>query len=69
MTGEHFTADTRLLAGLSLRSAVPLASQTVVNATEIRATTLPGQGRMTLFAVDPNTGWGALADALDVSGP
>ena len=69
VTGEHFTGDTRLLAGLSLRSAVPLASQTVVSGTEIRATTLPAQGRITVFAVDPNTGWGALADALDVSGP
>ena len=45
VTGEHFTADTRLLAGPSLRTAVPLADQMVVSATEIRGTTLPGAGR------------------------
>jgi hypothetical protein len=71
VTGEHFTADTRLLAGPSLRSAVPLAGQSVVSATEIRGITLPGASgvRMTVFAVDPNTGWGALPDGLDVQAP
>jgi hypothetical protein len=69
VTGEHFTAETRLLAGPSLRAALPLANQMVVSATEIRGTTLPGQGRLTMFAVDPNTGWGALPDALDISAP
>jgi hypothetical protein len=71
VTGEHFTADTRLLAGPSLRSAVPLAGQTVVSTTEIRGTTLPAAAgvRMTVFAVDPNTGLGALPDGLDVQAP
>jgi hypothetical protein len=67
--GEHFTSDTRLLAGTSLRSAVPLAGQTVVSGTEIRGITLPGAGLMTVFAVDPHTGWGALPDGLDVRAP
>ena len=68
--GEHFTAQTRLLAGPSLRAAVPLADQVVLSATEIRATTLPGPGqtRTTVFAVDPDNGWTALADGLTFTG-
>jgi hypothetical protein len=42
-----------------------------VSTTEIRGTTLPAAAgvRMTVFAVDPNTGLGALPDGLDVQAP
>jgi hypothetical protein len=68
VTGDHFTGTTRLLAGTSLRTAVPLPGQLVVSASEMRAISPVGQGRISLFAVDPYTGWGGLPDAL-VLGP
>jgi hypothetical protein len=67
--GENFTPRTRLMVGLTQRAAVLLPDQVVHSATEIQATSLPGEGRTNLYAVDPDVGWSALEGALTFTTP
>jgi hypothetical protein len=76
VTGDNFGAATRILVGRTLRGATPLAGQTRVSATEIQglaparaaATSIDlPDVRLSVFAVDPLAGWGALPDGLGFS--
>jgi hypothetical protein len=69
VTGEDFTCNTRIFLGNSLTSAVPLAARPdappcAAPPAEIVGQAPAGQGRVTVWAFDPSTGWGGLPDAF-----
>jgi hypothetical protein len=72
VTGENFGTSTRILIGRSLRAATPLSTQSRVSETVIEGVVAPRgvapggalDARVSVFAVDPSAGWGALPDGL-----
>jgi hypothetical protein len=75
VTGENLRSGTLILVGPSLRTAIPMLAQSRTGDREIycvsppRPAGAPPGGRLSLFAVDPEAGWGTLPEALTILPP
>ena len=60
--GSNFTTNTIIYLGHDLANAVALAGANFANDTEIDGVVPPGSGQVTVWALDPNTGWSSLLE-------
>ena len=67
--GSNFSNRTRVYLGRTLRTARPLEQPEIVSTGELRGQLPPGNGTVTVFAVDTESGWGSLTDGFSWTGP
>jgi len=60
--GSNFTKNTIIYLGHALANAVALTGAKFVHDTEIDGVVPPGSGQVTVWALDPNTGWTSLPE-------
>jgi hypothetical protein len=67
--GERFTMDTKIFFGDNLPGAIPLAGLMKISDGEIIGVAPRGQGRTSVWAVEPELGWSRLPDGFGWSPP